>query len=60
MIFPKHEKAYISETDRFLVAFDRQWPDKSASQLAEIARDQEISRLRDHAATTNAVDIFDF
>ncbi len=60
MLFPKHEKNYRSETDVFLTEFDRQYPEKSASQQAEITLYQKINRLRDQATTTNAVDLFDF
>ena len=38
---------YVSEVDKFMFAFRKQNPQKSASQLAEIQKFARIGRLRD-------------
>tara|TARA_B110000908_G_C9796381_1_gene246629 strand:+ start:182 stop:391 length:210 start_codon:yes stop_codon:yes gene_type:complete len=45
----KHEidKAYVSEHDVFLHQFDKDHPEKSASQEKEIAKHQKLHALRD-------------
>lgn len=41
------DKAYISEHDIFLHKFDKAHPEKSASQLKEIAKHKKLHALRD-------------
>lgn len=41
-------KAYISEIDQFLKAYDQEHPEKSVSQQMEIAQYARIADLRDH------------
>lgn len=42
------DKAYVSEYDAFLQAFDKKHPVKSASQQKEIAKHQRIAEQRDN------------
>lgn len=42
------DKAYVSDIDKALKQFDASHP-KSASQLAEIAKNRRIHLKRDHA-----------
>ncbi len=42
------DKAYVSEYDAFLQAFDKSHPIKSASQRAEIAKHKRIAERRDN------------
>lgn len=60
MIFKKLKKNHVSETDQFLAAFDAEHPEKSASQLAEIAKHEKIAQLRDHVMVTENKDPFAF
>ena len=41
-------KNYVSEVDQFLWRFDKQHPELSKSQQAEIAKAKRVSYLRDH------------
>ncbi len=45
---PKQDKQYVSDADKFLEAFDREHPEKSASQQAEIKKFKRLNKLRDH------------
>lgn len=38
---------YVSEIDQFLQKFDREHPELSKSQVAEIAKSERIGNLRD-------------
>lgn len=46
-------KAYLSEAGQFLAELKQRYPQKSASQAAEIAKYQRISYLRDNAIFEN-------
>lgn len=43
------DRAYVSEYDTFLQAFDKTHPIKSASQQKEIDKHQRIAEKRDNA-----------
>lgn len=43
------DKFYVSSIDRFLEEFDKKNPQRSQSQLAEIAKYARIFWLRDHS-----------
>lgn len=43
---------YISDIDQFIMAFDKDHPNKSASQQAEIAQYARIFYLRDNEVAT--------
>lgn len=43
------DKAYVSEYDRFLQAFDREHPNKSASQQQEISKHLYLAERRDNS-----------
>ena len=45
-------KFYVSGTDCFLKTFDRDHPEQSASQQAEIAKHDAIAAKRDHVTST--------
>ncbi len=42
------EKNYVADIDKLLVEFDKEHPEKSASQQAEIAKHRRIAELRDN------------
>lgn len=42
------DKAYVSEYDTFLTAFDKEHPIKSLSQQAEIAKHRLLAEKRDN------------
>ena len=52
-MFNKKINNFISEPDKFLKKFDRQHPEKSASQQAEIAKHEHLAKLRDEQQSTN-------
>jgi hypothetical protein len=43
---------FVSEIDQFITAFDKEHPEKSKSQLKEIAKAQRVTRLRDDPEAT--------
>lgn len=45
-------KNYVSETDQFLQAFDKDHPGLSKSQQKEVSKYQKIYQLRDHESET--------
>lgn len=46
------DKAFVSDHDKFLYAFDRDH-EKTASQLKEISKHQRIAQLRDNADSSS-------
>lgn len=50
----KANKNYISETDRFLMNFDKKYPNKSESQQKEIKNYQTVFYQRDTKIRNNA------
>ena len=53
-MFKKLEKNYVSEVDKLLQDFDAKQEQKTASQLAEIAKHQRIAALRDDVTENSA------
>lgn len=51
-MFKKQDKNYVSELDNFLIAFDAEHPEQSASQQQEIAKHAAIAKRRDTPQTT--------
>ena len=51
------DKAYISEYDLFLQAFDREHAQKSTSQQKEINKHCTIAQQRDNVSNMSASDI---
>lgn len=52
------DKNFVSEYDRFLRAFDKEHPQKSASQQQEINKNARIAKKRDNPMAENdATDI---
>lgn len=45
------DRAYVSEYDRFLQAFDDEHPTRTASQKKEIEKHQHIAEKRDNSDT---------
>lgn len=43
---------YVNPLDQFIMQFDQQHPQRSASQLAEIKKFKRIDYLRDHARSS--------
>ncbi len=52
------DKAYVSEHDVFLHQFDKDNPDRSASQQKEITKHQKIHALRDGEAVPAQASLF--
>lgn len=44
-----NDKLFVSEVDKFIADYDKQHPEKSASQLEDIKKSERIAKLRDHA-----------
>lgn len=47
------DKAYVSEYDKFLQAFDKKHPKKSPSQEAEIEKSRRLSEKRDNLVSSS-------
>lgn len=55
----KINRSYVSDIDQFLASFDREHPEKSASQTKEITKHARIHQLRDDPHVAEEKDIWD-